>query len=235
MKEHQEALRREQLAAELAEAEAEGEGDGPLGFGLGMMGEGGAEGMEEGEVRDLDDDVPDADADVTGMGADEESESDEEDDDEENTGNAQQIPRGILQAQVPQDVYREALARGQASQFAGDSASTIDDEEHSGMLQEEDLVHEHELHDEEEMNMDADLDADVPDADEEYEHTDTEDELSSSEDESENSRLPQQASMVRSDGTQNSMDVGDLASFISGPSSHIGAGSSPRLRRPPRS
>lgn len=220
------------MAAELAEAEAEGEGDGVPGFGLGMMGDGEAEGVDEEEVRDLDDDVPDADA--TGMGADEEEESDE-DDDTENTGNAQQIPRGILQAQVPQDVYREALARGQASQFAGDGASTIDDEEHSGMLQEEDLVHEHELHDDEEMNMDADLDAEVPDADEEYEHTDTEEELSSSEDESENSRLPQQASMVRSDGTQNSIDVGDLASFISGPSSHIGASSSPRLRRPPRS
>jgi hypothetical protein len=228
MEEHQEAMRREAaLAAELAEAEAEGDG---------MNQFDGMEGEAE-EVRDLDDDVPDAD--VTGIGAEDDDDDLDEDEDEENhnnnSSNTQEVPRGVLQAQVSQDVYREALARGQdvrSSQFPGDDASTIDDEGHSGMLQEEDLVHEHDLHDEEEMNMDADLDADVPDADEGYEHTDTEAELTSSEEESDDGRLPPQAnSMVRSDGTQNSMDMGSLMSA----SSQIGASSSPRMRRPPRS
>jgi hypothetical protein len=95
MKEHQEALRREALAAELAEAEAEGADE--MLQGEGMDGE--AE-----EVRDLDDDVPDADmtaldADDSGQSDDDEDdEDDDDDDDDENVG--QEIPRGILQAQV---------------------------------------------------------------------------------------------------------------------------------------
>jgi len=76
--------------------------------------------------------------------------------------------------------------------------------------------------------IDADLDADIPEADEGgYEHTDTEAELSTSDDESVDAgRLPQQfvaTSMVRSDGTQNSMD---LSGLVSTASSQIG--SSPR-------
>jgi hypothetical protein len=220
MKEHQEALRREALAQELAEAEAEG-----------------AEALlqDEGEVeevRDLDDDVPDADAEATGFDADD---SDDEEEDEENETN--NVPHGVLASQVPQDIFREALARGQdvrASHF-GDGASTIEDEEHSGMLQEEDLVHDTSLG--LGMDMDADLDADIPEADEEegmYEHTDTEEELSSSEDDEsvDQGHLPQQrtaTSQVRSDGTQNSMDFSSLISA----SSQAGASSSPRLRRRP--
>ena len=63
-----------------------------------------------------------------------------------------------------------------------------------------------------------------------YEHTDTEASLSSSDDESVGvGRLPPQfaaSSMVRSDGTQNSMD---LSSIISAGSSQV-ASSSPRTR-----
>jgi hypothetical protein len=83
------------------------------------------------------------------------------------------------------------------------------------------------------MDMDADLDADIPEADSAggYEHTDTEDELTSSEEEdsSEDGQgiLRQRAaasSMVRSDGTQNSMDLSNIVSR----SSQIG--SSPEQR-----
>ena len=70
MEEHQEALRREALAQELAEAEA-AEGVDELLQGEGMDGE-----MEE--VRDLDDEVPDADADATRL-LDSDSESSEGD------------------------------------------------------------------------------------------------------------------------------------------------------------
>lgn len=221
MKEHQEAMRREALAQELAEAEAQGAEE--------MMGAEEVEEMEE--VRDLDDDVPDADG--TGLDLDDdEDEEDEEEEDEDEENGSPQIPRG-LQSQIPQDVYREALARGQDIRTGSfmDEASLLEEEENSGILQEEDLVHE-ELQDEngDDMGMGVDLDADVPSADG-YEHTDTEDELTSSDEESDDGRLPQHgASMVRSDGTQNSMD---LRSLVSGHSS-MGASSSPRLRRPPR-
>jgi hypothetical protein len=246
MEEHQEALRREQLAQELAEAEAE------QGMGDVLQGEGMDE--EDGGERDLDDDVPEADNTIlTAVSEDEDVENDR-------AGNAvaetpaptrdQALPpvramitemraRAVaaanavtatrIPARVPDDVYREAVARGEAPEPSGfdDSASTVD-EEHGGMLQEEDLVHDGENYD---MDMDADLDAEIPEADEPsgYEHTDTEDELSSSDDESVDAgRLPRQSigaatSMIRSDGTQTSMD---LSSLISGSSQ---VGSSPQL------
>ncbi|KUJ08579.1 uncharacterized protein LY89DRAFT_599771 [Mollisia scopiformis] len=210
MKEHQEALRREQLAQELADAEAEGAEE--------MLQGEGADGEME-EARDLDDDVPDADN--TAL-----EEDDSEDSDEEN--GTQEVRRDMVTARVPDDVYREAIVRGEdiaAGRFGGDGA---DDEDNSGMLQEEDLVHENAGHHDEDMDMDAD----IPEADEGgYEHTDTEAELSSSDDDSVDAgRLPSQfaaSSMVRSDGTQNSMD---LSSLISGGSSQIGGSSSPRQR-----
>lgn len=204
------------------------------------------EGEEDGGgERDLDDDVPEDEGrtELTLEG------SEDEENDPEGTGERSPgdiIGRGSfggrgvgnapvmlvtprLPARVPDDVYREALARGEDPEPNGfdDDGSTIDDEG-QGMLQEEDLVHEGHGYD---VDMDADLDAEIPDADEPsgYEHTDTEDELSSSEDDDESvdaGRLPLQnpaASMVRSDGTQNSMD---LSSLISGSSQ---VGSSPQL------
>ncbi|EHL00591.1 hypothetical protein GLAREA_03051 [Glarea lozoyensis ATCC 20868] len=224
MEEHQEALRREQLAQELAEAEASA-AEGLL-QGEGMDGE-----MDE--ARDLDDDVPEAD--TTALTYDD---ADETDEDEDIDNEIEDVPRGVLASRMPDDVYREALIRGEAAgdpQFGGDGDSTIDGEDGSQMLQEEDLVHDdsHLNHDED-MGMDADLDADIPEADEGYEHTDTEDELSSSEEEDESvdegnlpqARYPAASSLVRSDGTQNSMD---LSSVLSNGSSQVG--SSPQQRR----
>ncbi|KAK0127590.1 hypothetical protein ONS96_007118 [Cadophora gregata f. sp. sojae] len=216
MEEHQEALRREALAQELAEAEA-AEGVDDLLQGEGMDGE-----MEE--ARDLDDEVPDAD--VTRL-LDSDSESSEGD--EEN--DVEDVPRNVLASRLPDDVYREALIRGdEVRQTRFGDQGSVGDEDEGGedLLQEEDLVHEHDdqQHDLD-MNMDGDLDDDIPEASVDgYEHTDTEEELSSSEEESgDDSQLPQRAaasSMVRSDGTQNSMD---LSMLMSGSSQ---LGSSPR-------
>lgn len=197
MEEHQEALRREALAQELAEAEAEGAGE--LLQGEGMDGE-----MEE--MRDLDDEVPDAD--TTGINE-EDSENDGFDDDD-----IEEVPRGVLANRMPEDVYRSALIRGdevRTNGFGDDAGSAIDEEDPSQMLQEEDLVAEgeHHLDMDMDMDMDADLDAEVPEAETGgYEHTDTEDELTSSEDESIDNQFTARnsaaSSMVRSDGTQNS-------------------------------
>ncbi len=206
MMEHQEALRREALAAELAEAEAEA--------GAEMLQDGMDGEMEE--ARDLDDDVPDAE--TTGLEA--EDESDEEPHD------VADVPPGVLGVRAAGDAYREALARGQHSQHGFDDDGGSDGEEDtSQMLQEQDLVHEGERPPG--LDLDQDLDAEIPEAEDEYEHTDTEAELSSDESEDETD-LPRgfapSTSMVRSDGTQNSMD---LSSLISNSSQR---GSSPRRR-----
>jgi hypothetical protein len=226
LEEHQESLRREALAQELAEAEAEGADE--------LFQPNNGEGAAEEEVRDLDDDVPDADT----TGIDEAEDSDE--DDLDNIDNEdEEIPRGVLASRMAEDVYREALVRGEEVRTRfGDGGSTVDEEEGSHMLQEEDLGHETEDGGQEmDMDMDADLDADIPDAEDEegYEHTDTEAELTSSdgEDGSFNVGLPPRrshnpsASMVRSDGdgTQNSMDISSLMSHASNT-----ADSSPQLQ-----
>jgi hypothetical protein len=218
MEEHQQALRREALAQELAEAEAGGVD--ALLQGEGMDGD-----MEE--ARDLDDDVPEAE--TTQLEADEPEESDNDDLEPDE---AEEVPRGILASRLPDDVYREALVRGEevgATGFGDEGGSTIDGDE-SQMLQEEDLVQSGADHQDMDMGMDADLDADIPEVGG-YEHTDTEAELSSSDEDDESvdagvlPRYQPGASMVRSDGTQNSLD---LSSMLSNGSSQVG--SSPRQR-----
>ncbi|KAF4632238.1 hypothetical protein G7Y89_g5889 [Cudoniella acicularis] len=219
MEEHQEALRREALAQELAEAEVEG-------VDTMLQGEGMDPDIEE--ARDLDDDVPEAE--TTALTVDEGDETESEDLEHD----TEAVPRGVLASRLPDDVYRETLVRGEeprSARFGDEGDSTIDGEDHSQMLQEEDLVQEttHAHHDED-MDMDADLDADIPEAGG-YEHTDTEAELTSSDDDEsvDDGVLPRgfqpTASMVRSDGTQNSMD---LSGILSNGSSQIG--SSPQQR-----
>ncbi|KAI9742482.1 MAG: hypothetical protein M1818_004016 [Claussenomyces sp. TS43310] len=179
LEEHQEALRREQLAQELAEAEAGNEL---------LQGEGAAVEMEE--LRDLDDDIPEAE--TTGLDLDAADSDMEEGED----GN-HDVPRGVLSQRMPEDVYREALVRGdEALNFSPgpEGGSSVGENNQSQMLREEDLLHEHDRDLEDDMDMgmgmDADLDDDVPNAETgEYEHTDTEAELSSSEDEVEESML----------------------------------------------
>ena len=230
MDEHREAMRREALAQELAEAEAEGLEDA-------MRAEG--EGVEmEVEGRDLDEDVPEADG--TGLGDDDEDDDDEDDDDdeEEDDGDrdvAGEVPRGVLASRMPEDVYREVLVRGadaRGPMFGDEAGSLVDEEERSQMLQEEDLVREMQVQGGLDMDMDGDvnLDDDIPEAEEGgYEHTDTEAELSSSEEGSVDGRLfirhQAASSMVRSDGTQNSMDITSRRSLGS---SQMGSSPAPR-------
>ncbi|KAI9650972.1 hypothetical protein NHQ30_001009 [Ciborinia camelliae] len=212
MEEHQEALRREQLAQELAEAEeAETEA---------MIPGDDMEGEMDGMV-DLDDAIPDADE--TGMGPSDSEEVSEEDEDGDDENDLEEVPRGIIASRMADQAYREAMIHGgqpRGSMFEDDGGSTIADEDQSQMLQEEDLIHEHE-DDNNGGDMEVDLDDDIPEADEGYEHTDTEDELDSSEEESEAESLPSGnhgghgASMIRSDGTQNSMDLSNLISHDS--------------------
>lgn len=163
------------------------------------------------------------------------AEDDSENPDEENDG--EDVPRGVLASRMPDDVYREALVRGEQARtagFADNGGSVIDEEDPSQMLQEEDLVHEQRDNDNDiDIDMDADLDADIPEADSVggYEHTDTEEELTSSEEEDSSEdgrgnlrrRHPATSSMVRSDGT-NSMDLSSIVSR----SSQVG--SSPQQR-----
>ena len=211
MEEHQEALRREALAQELAEAEAEAAET--------MLQLEGAGGEVE-EVRDLDEEIPNAEASIS-------DEDPSEDENEENDVGG--VPRGVLASRIPDDVYREALVRGE--QVRTGRGSAVDEEDQSQMLQEEDLVHDGRPEDDMDADMGADLDADIPDAEEAgYEHTDSDLDLSSSDEDSvDRGALPQRltaaTSMVRSDGTQNSMDLG---SMISNGSSQMG--SSPRPR-----
>lgn len=223
MEEHQEALRREQLAHELAEAEAAEEL---------LQGDGDDGDMEE--VRDLDDDIPEADT----TGIDQDGSSDDEDSDEDD------VPRGVLAQRMPDDMFRDALIRGDESHdgFAGEDGLGSDEEDGSQMFQEEDLAHDHGVGNDADldmdMNMDADLDDDVPEGElGGYEHTDTEEELSSTEDDDsvDMGRLPfgrpLNGTVVRIDDTQNSLDLtnpgpeaaishGDVSSSAHG----IGAG-----------
>lgn len=223
MEEHQEALRREQLAQELAEAEAGEE----------LLQDEAGDGEMQGG-RNLDDDIPDAD--TTGIGAD-----DSENEEVENDGEA--APRGMLAQRMPDEAYREAFVRGEevlTRRFAVEEGPDSDDDNQSQLLQEEDLLHENDHQDPRDIDMgidmDADLDDDVPDAEPgEYEHTDTEAELSTSEEEGDGDndsadidRWPHgralSTSMVRSDGTQNSLDMGIMEHGRGNPRQRTGRG-----------
>jgi hypothetical protein len=193
--EHQEALRREQLAQELADAETAG-GDGVLQ----------GEGMDDVQLdgaRDLDDDIPDADASGLGLDLDDDDDDDEEGEDDE-AGAGEEIDeeaqreerRHDLMAQrmrMTDDAFREALARGEVDGEAmyGGEEEPEDEGLGADLLDEDDLTHidGHGLGLDEDddgldMDMDANLDDDIPEAASGgYEHTDSEAELSSSSDE----------------------------------------------------
>jgi len=225
MEEHQEALRREQLAQELAEAEVADE------LLPGVGGEG-----EMDEARDLDDDIPEAE--TSGINA---GDSENEDRDVDVATAA----RGILGQRRPDEAYQDALIRGEGAidrHFVVDGPDS-DDEDQSQILQEEDLIHEFAQAGERDidMAMDADLDNDVPDAEiGEYEHTDTEEELSTSDEDNgiNISRFMQDrtsltTSIVRSDGTQNSLDLSNLGDNTIGrsPARLRSGGNNGRTRR----
>ncbi|KAI0013298.1 Apc15p protein-domain-containing protein [Xylariaceae sp. FL0662B] len=251
--EHQEALRREQLAQELAEAEAAGAGAGAgdVDAALDVPGEDGVmDDVQLDGARDLDEDIPEADAADFGVGSDEDEEDDDEDeDDEEEEGDdAEDMERAALAQQQQlmaqrmrqaNDTFRENVARGRDSAGFYGVDEEVDDEDQAQMIEEDDLVGPE---DEGDMDMDADLDDDIPDADGGgYEHTDTEADLSSSDnDQAEMSFVaPQTArfrhSLARSDATRNSLAISDIlsrdGSSILGSSPHVRRQSSGHARR----
>lgn len=152
--EHQEALRREQLVQELADAEDRSQLD-----------------AEMDATRDLDDDVPDADETALEPDDSDDSEMTEEED----------VTRLATQ-RIAEDAYRDALMRGEdvgGPSFGAEGNAGSDEEDGSQMLQEEDLAHDETLGMDADldmdMDMDEDLDGDVPGArGHDYEQTDSE-------------------------------------------------------------
>ncbi|KAI0198712.1 Apc15p protein-domain-containing protein [Astrocystis sublimbata] len=236
--EHQEAMRREQLAQELAEAEAEAAGGGAA-----ETGEAGDEGMDDVQLdgaRDLDADIPEADDADFGLssieddededeedGEDEDAEEGEEDDEEDEDAEvrAQTQQQQLMAQRMRQgnDAFREDMARGRDSAAFYGADEDIDEVDQSHMIEEDDLAGTQE--DMDDMGMDADLDDEIPEAESlgGYEHTDTEAELSSSIDEGDNNNSnisfvqSQQAnrfrhSLAQSDATRNSIAISDILS-----------------------
>ncbi|ROT40292.1 hypothetical protein SODALDRAFT_348568 [Sodiomyces alkalinus F11] len=205
--EHAEAMRREQMQQDLAEAEA-------AGLEMEDAGESGdPDDMGDG-ARDLDEEIPDASAMDMGMSAIDEDTTvssvssasitrDDDDDDNDSDDEAaarsaearqEQRRNELIQARMrmADDAFRQALARGDPD--AGDIYDVEEELEAEGqgeILFEEvfrnaRLVGEHHFQDgepEEDLNMDANLDDSIPEGGElsgVYEHTDSEAGLSSS-------------------------------------------------------
>ncbi|KAJ1338140.1 arginyltransferase-like protein [Microdochium nivale] len=241
--EHQESIRREQLAQELAEAEAAGgNGDieGQQGEQNGEQGEDGMDDMQLDGARDLDEDIPEADS--AGFGLDSDDEEDDEDDENENDGEGVSMANRAAEAQLMAQRMREASSfqGGQGASFY-DGDEDIDDETRADMIEEDDLVGDGDMDD---MGMGADLDDDVPEGmsgglSGGYEHTDSEADVTSSDnDEPGNSSFaashaPQAArfrtSLARSDVTRHSLAISDL---LSRDGSSV-LGSSPQMPRAP--
>ncbi|ETS77491.1 hypothetical protein PFICI_11365 [Pestalotiopsis fici W106-1] len=228
--EHQEAMRREQLAQELAEAEATGGGadadglEGPSGLGADavMRDVAGSDAMDEVQLdgtRDLDDDIPEAEDNFM-SGSDEES--DEEDSEESSEEELEPVgtPAGALRtARLQRDIMTQMMRRTHdqlEDSIAGEEE--IDDEDQQEMIEEGDTIGEGD-----DLGMGVDLDDDIPEADSAggYEHTDTEEELSSSDDDQGEvsfaaARAPQSVryrhSLARSDATRNSLAFSELLS-----------------------
>lgn len=183
-KEHAEAMRREQVAQELAEAAAEQEGN--------LMDD-----VQLDGAQDLDDEIPDADDDFgfhnddddDDDSEDEEDEDDEDEDEDETYEEAQREERRndlmASQIRMNDDAFREALVRGDpdADNMYGDEEEH-EEEDQGNMYDEEDFAENDLDGDDLGIDMDADLDGDIPEAESGgYEHTDSEAELSSSEEE----------------------------------------------------
>lgn len=189
--EHAEAMRREQLAQELAEAEAEAAGAGED-----------EEAMDDVQLdgaQDLDEEIPDADDEFAlGGGSDSEDDEDERSEDEEEEEEIEEADVSAAQEAIREerrndlmaarmrmtdDAFREALVRGDPDgddMYGG--GEELDARGAGHVLDEEDFVVLDPDHDDGgSLGMDANLDDDIPEAEEEvgYEHTDSDAALSS--------------------------------------------------------
>ncbi|KAI1418224.1 Apc15p protein-domain-containing protein [Hypoxylon sp. FL1857] len=227
--EHQEALRREQLAQELAEAEAAGAGG--VDALLDPQGDDGVmDDVQLDGARDLDEDIPEAEDADFGLGSvdedeDEEEEDDDDDDDddeeEEDEDDPEQRAARTQQQLMAQRMRQadDAFRRESGNYYGVDDE--VDDEDQAQMIEEDDLVGHGDGGD---MDMDGDLDDDIPEAEDEgYEHTDSEEEVSSSSDgdhvemsfaaqASQPSQHRYRHSLARSDATRNSLAISDILS-----------------------
>ncbi|KAK7948297.1 uncharacterized protein PG986_009183 [Apiospora aurea] len=232
--EHQEALRREQLAQELAEAEAAGAGPGD-----GVLEDQAQDGMGDVQLdgaRDLDEDIPEAEDNDFGLSGEDEDEEDDEDEDDEDddeddpddtiehpeqrAARAQQALMAQRMQQAPDPFRGHAANTSQGNSFYG-GEDEVDDEDQAHMIEEEDLDGEGG-----DMDMEANLDDDIPDAESAmgYEHTDTDASVTSSDNDEPAAevsfvaaRAPQRlrfrGSLARSDATRNSIAISDLLSM----------------------
>ena len=168
--EHQEALRREQLAQELAEAEAGGAAPED-----GLMDD-----VQLDGAQDLDDEIPDAD-DHFGLQSDSESGGDEEEEGAAEADDSEVRANDLMAARMrmTDDAFREALVRGDPDgDDMYDGEEELEEEHQGHMLDEDDFA------DDGNLGMEANLDDDIPEAESGlYEHTDSDAELSSSEEE----------------------------------------------------
>ncbi|KAL7897752.1 hypothetical protein HDV63DRAFT_376161 [Trichoderma sp. SZMC 28014] len=213
--EHQEAMRREQLAQELAEAE-----------GGGTMDEGMMDDVQLDGAQDLDDEIPDAD-DAFNPSSDDSEENDDDDgedvDDEEYYEHAldeQEVYEDTVRQEteyeleaarmrMTDDAFREALVRGdpEADGSIYGGAEEEDDESRGQILDEDDFAHDGTLDDGMAGDMDANLDDDIPEADDGgYEHTDSEADISSSahygeENEEDISFVPARSTLLETPGS----------------------------------
>lgn len=213
--EHQEAMRREQLAQDLAEAEA-----------AGMPGEEGDEGMDDVQLdgaQDLDDDIPDAgddffapdDDDDDDEDDDEEGGEDDDDDDgEEALREERQNDIRAARMRMGDDAFRQVLMLGDPDgdgMYGGEEE--LEEEDQGHMLDEDDFVQSGIDDGMGDMgDMDADLDEEIPEAEDGgYEHTDSEAELSTSD--SDDAGYADQ----EEDHIGHSMDYGPRGSQVMGP------------------
>lgn len=182
--EHQEAMRREQLAQELAEAE-----------GGGTMDEGMMDDVQLDGAQDLDDEIPDAD-DAFNPSSDDGEEDDDDDDEDvddeeyyEQALDEQEVYEDTVRQEteyeleaarmrMTDDAFREALVRGDPEadgSIYGSTEEEEDDESRSQIFDEDDFAHGGTLDNGMAGDMDADLDDHIPEADDGgYEHTDSE-------------------------------------------------------------
>ncbi|KAH6622833.1 Apc15p protein-domain-containing protein [Chaetomium tenue] len=222
--EHAEAMRREMLAQELADAEAEA---------AAAAGGGGGEGEEEDEEEEDDD---------------EDNEEDDEEEPEELSEGELERRQEIARIHAREVRMRQITEQSDANLRRSDDIFDFDEEpseeERSQMLDEEDLVRggpNQQLgsqgrvsggagHD---MDMDADLDGDIPEAEGGYEHTDSEASLGSEDDGHDisyarSARAHRDRTSLRRSGVpRSSLDISGLLSRDG--SSMMG--SSPQMRR----
>lgn len=229
--EHQEAVRREQAAQDLAEAEAAGLPDDNMMDDVQLDG-----------AQDLDDEIPDAAEAFSPTDDDDTSEEeiDNDDDDDDDNQDDEEVDAAMMREErqnylmtarmlMPDDAFGQSLILGAPDgdgMYGGEEE--LEEQLQGHMLGEDDFVQStsgllgDEFNNLDDMmgDMDADLDDDIPEAEEDggYEHTDSEAELSTSDSDASGGRLGYaDHEPDPDDHIGHSMDYGPRASQVMGP------------------